>query len=75
MRHPEAERERMSDRAKEGGHRRQSKERAWRSEEASTHMISGGSKVVIEVEDQDRAKAFWIETMGFELAQDAPYQE
>jgi predicted enzyme related to lactoylglutathione lyase len=38
-------------------------------------MISGVSKVVIEVEDQDRAKAFWIETMGFELAQDAPYQE
>jgi predicted enzyme related to lactoylglutathione lyase len=65
----------MSDRAKEVGHRRQSKERAWRSEEASTHMISGVSKVVIEVEDQDRAKAFWIETMGFELAQDAPYQE
>jgi predicted enzyme related to lactoylglutathione lyase len=38
-------------------------------------MISGVSKVVIEVHDQDRAKAFWIETMGFELVQDAPYGE
>ena len=36
-------------------------------------MISGVSKVVIEVHDQDRAKAFWIETMGF--VQDAPYGE
>jgi len=38
-------------------------------------MIDGVSKVVIEVEDQDRAKAFWIETMGFGLVQDAPYGE
>ncbi len=38
-------------------------------------MITGVSKVVIEVEDQDRAKAFWTETMGFELVQDAPYGE
>lgn len=38
-------------------------------------MIRGVSKVVIEVKDQDRAKAFWTETMGFELAQDAPYGE
>ena len=36
-------------------------------------MISGVSKVVVEVEDQDRAKAFWTETMGFELVQDEPY--
>jgi lactoylglutathione lyase len=36
-------------------------------------VIAGVSKVVLRVEDQDRAKAFWIETMGFELAQDAPY--
>jgi predicted enzyme related to lactoylglutathione lyase len=36
-------------------------------------VISGVSKVVLQVEDQDRAKAFWIETIGFELAQDAPY--
>jgi predicted enzyme related to lactoylglutathione lyase len=38
-------------------------------------MISGVSKVVIEVEDQDRAKRFWTETMGFGLVQDAPYEE
>jgi len=36
-------------------------------------MISGVSKVVIEVEDQDRALDFWTQTLGFELAQDAPY--
>ena len=40
-----------------------------------TDMISGVSKVVIEVEDQDRAKRFWTETMGFGLVQDAPYEE
>src|SRR5438876_1181158 len=38
-------------------------------------MISGVSKVGIEVQDQDRAKAFWVTTMGFELVQDAPYGE
>jgi predicted enzyme related to lactoylglutathione lyase len=36
-------------------------------------MIIGVSKVVIEVNDQDRAKAFWTETMGFELVQETPY--
>jgi catechol 2,3-dioxygenase-like lactoylglutathione lyase family enzyme len=34
-------------------------------------MISGVSKVVIEVGDQERAKGFWTETMGFGLVQDA----
>jgi lactoylglutathione lyase len=38
-------------------------------------MIGGVAQVVIEVEDQERAKAFWTETLGFELAQDAPYGE
>jgi lactoylglutathione lyase len=38
-------------------------------------MIGGVTQVVIEVEDQERAKAFWTETLGFELAQDAPYGE
>src|SRR4030095_6118535 len=38
-----------------------------------TRMIEGVSQVVVEVEDQDRALKFWTETMGFELAQDAPY--
>ena len=36
-------------------------------------MIGGVTQVVIEVEDQDRAKVFWTETLGFELVQDAPY--
>jgi DHA2 family multidrug resistance protein-like MFS transporter len=36
-------------------------------------MIGGVTQVVIEVEDQDRAKAFWTQTLGSELAQDAPY--
>ena len=36
-------------------------------------MISGVSKVGIEVEDQDRAKEFWTKTMRFELVQDAAY--
>jgi hypothetical protein len=36
-------------------------------------MIGGVSKVVSGVEDQERAKAFWVETLGFEVAQDAPY--
>jgi predicted enzyme related to lactoylglutathione lyase len=35
-------------------------------------MVEGISQVVLEVEDQDRALAFWTGTMGFELAQDAP---
>ena len=38
-------------------------------------MIEGVSQVVVEVEDQDRALKFWTETMGFDLAQDAPYAE
>jgi predicted enzyme related to lactoylglutathione lyase len=38
-------------------------------------VIEGVSQVVVEVEDQDRALKFWTETMGFELAQDAPYGE
>jgi predicted enzyme related to lactoylglutathione lyase len=36
-------------------------------------VIAGVSKVVIGVEDQERAKSFWVETLGFEVAQDAPY--
>ena len=33
-------------------------------------MISGVGKVVLDVEDQDRAKGFWTEKLGFEVAQD-----
>ncbi len=36
-------------------------------------MIEGVSKVVIEVEDQDRARAFWTEKLAFELVQDTSY--
>ena len=36
-------------------------------------MIDTVSKVVIQVEDQERAKAFWTEVMGFALVQDVPY--
>ncbi|HZD02813.1 MAG TPA: VOC family protein [Actinomycetes bacterium] len=36
-------------------------------------VIGGVSKVVIQVEDQQRAKAFWTKTLGFELLQDTPY--
>jgi lactoylglutathione lyase len=38
-------------------------------------VIEGVSKVVIEVDDQARALAFWTETLGFELQQDTPYGE
>jgi predicted enzyme related to lactoylglutathione lyase len=36
-------------------------------------MIRGINQVLLEVEDQDRALAFWTGPMGFELVQDAPY--
>jgi lactoylglutathione lyase len=38
-------------------------------------VIAGVSKVVIEVDDQARALAFWTETLGFELHQDTAYGE
>jgi predicted enzyme related to lactoylglutathione lyase len=38
-------------------------------------VIEGVSQGIVEVEDQDRALKFWTETVGFELAQDAPYGE
>jgi lactoylglutathione lyase len=36
-------------------------------------MVRGISQVVLEVDDQDRALAFWTDAMDFELVQDAPY--
>jgi lactoylglutathione lyase len=36
-------------------------------------MVRGINQVVLEVDDQDRALAFWTDAMGFELVQDAPY--
>jgi predicted enzyme related to lactoylglutathione lyase len=38
-------------------------------------MVGGVGKVGVDVEDQDRAKAFWTGTMGFDLVQDTPYGE
>jgi lactoylglutathione lyase len=38
-------------------------------------VIKGVSKVVLDVQDQERARAFWTTVMGFELVQDAPYGE
>ena len=38
-------------------------------------VISGINKVVLEVQDQDRAKQFWTASMGFDLLQDAAYGE
>lgn len=36
-------------------------------------MINGVNKVVIEVDDQARALAFWTERLGFELVSDTVY--
>jgi len=38
-------------------------------------MIRGVNQVVLYVEDQEQAKRFWVDTMGFELAEDSPYGE
>jgi lactoylglutathione lyase len=38
-------------------------------------MIRGVNQVVLFVEDQERAKKFWSETMGFEVVEDSPYGE
>jgi lactoylglutathione lyase len=36
-------------------------------------MISGVSKVVLPVDDQERAREFWTKRMGFELRRDVAY--
>jgi predicted enzyme related to lactoylglutathione lyase len=36
-------------------------------------MIMGVAKVVLDVDDQERAKEFWTTTMGFEVVRDVPY--
>lgn len=38
-------------------------------------MIADASHVSLNVADQDRAKTFWTETMGFHLVQDTPMGE
>lgn len=37
--------------------------------------IQGVSKVVVGVRDQDRAKKFWSEVVGFEITTDVPYDD
>jgi predicted enzyme related to lactoylglutathione lyase len=36
-------------------------------------VVAGVQKVIVEVEDQDRALRFWTEAMRFELVEDAWY--
>lgn len=36
-------------------------------------MIEGVSRVLIDVDDQDRAKDFWIDKLGFELGFDQTF--
>jgi len=36
-------------------------------------MIEGVSKIVVPVDDQERAKEFWTDRMGFELRRDETY--
>jgi predicted enzyme related to lactoylglutathione lyase len=36
-------------------------------------VFQGINKVLIDVEDQDRAKQFWTEKMGCSVVQDTPY--
>jgi predicted enzyme related to lactoylglutathione lyase len=38
-------------------------------------VVEGVSKIVIEVEDQNRALQFWTDAMGFEPVRDATYGE
>jgi predicted enzyme related to lactoylglutathione lyase len=35
--------------------------------------VNGVAMVVLDVEDQDRAKAFWTEMLGFNVARDVAY--
>jgi lactoylglutathione lyase len=43
------------------------------NEPEGADVVEGVQKLVVEVEDQDRALRFWIEAMKFELVQDAAY--
>jgi lactoylglutathione lyase len=38
-------------------------------------MIRGVNQVVLHVEDQEEAKRFWVDMLGFTLAEDSPYGE
>jgi predicted enzyme related to lactoylglutathione lyase len=45
-----------------------------RSASKEVVMISGVSKVVVPVDDQERAQEFWTTRIGFEVTSDAPYE-
>jgi hypothetical protein len=48
--------------------------RAWASSpEGSANVLQGVNKVLVEVSDQERAKRFWVERIGCEVAQDEAY--
>jgi predicted enzyme related to lactoylglutathione lyase len=38
-------------------------------------VISGVGQVIVDVDDQEEAKRFWTEVIGFEINTDAPYGE
>ena len=38
-------------------------------------VISGVGKVVLPVDDQERAKEFWTTRIGFEVTTDTPYED
>ena len=38
-------------------------------------MIRGVNQVILYVEDQEQAKRFWVDRLGFTLAEDSPYGE
>jgi lactoylglutathione lyase len=38
-------------------------------------MIRGVNQVILYVEDQEQAKQFWVDKLGFTLAEDSPYGE
>jgi hypothetical protein len=38
-------------------------------------MIRGASKIIVPVDDQERAKEFWTARVGFELRRDETYGE
>jgi catechol 2,3-dioxygenase-like lactoylglutathione lyase family enzyme len=43
--------------------------------EGDDDVIEGVAKLVVKVEDLDRALRFWTDAMAFELVQDTPYGE
>jgi catechol 2,3-dioxygenase-like lactoylglutathione lyase family enzyme len=45
------------------------------SESASRIGITGVGRVAVPVSDQDRAYAFYVDTLGFEVRADIPYGE